>query len=152
MFEKFRKEQRERQAEQATKLVNLEAARTAAKGLLAHGSVPELEAAVKALKRAHDDAEEPLESSRVLCDELDERIKMLERRVYEQALRPCTHCGGRDFRISDERNLEFFGDLRLVVCECCGLTQIFWADLRTLDSSRFFSKTFRVSEGGGPFR
>ena len=152
MFGKFRKEQLERQAEQAKKLENLEAARTAAKNLLAHGSIPELEAALKALTRAHDDAEESLESSRPLCRELDVRIKMLERRVYEQALRPCTHCGGRAFRISDARDLEFFGELRLVVCEACGLTQLFWTKLASLPNNPLFSPTVRVPEGDGPFR
>lgn len=152
MFEKFRKEQRDRHAEQETKLAALEVARTAAERQLARDEIPQLEEALRNLKSAHADAEFPVDGSRTLCRDLDERIGMLKRRVYELALRPCTHCGGRDFRISDERNLEFFGDLRLVVCEGCGLTQIFWADLRKLDSSRYFSKTFRVPEGGGPFR
>ncbi len=152
MFEKFRKEQLERHAREAKKLENLETARTAARHLLSHDEIPQLEAALETLKRAHGDAEYPMDGTGAFCRELYERIGLLKRRAYEQALRPCTHCGGRDFRISNARDLEFFGALRLVVCEACGLTQLFWTKLASLPNDPFFSSTFRVPAGNGPFR
>jgi len=149
VFERFRKEHAERLAQRTERLA---AARATAKHLLDHDDIPQLATALRTLKAAWADAQHPSDGTQQLCSQLRDRIDVLKRRPYEQALRPCTQCGGRDFRISDERNLEFFGDLRLVVCESCGLTQIFWADLGKLDSSRYFSTTFRVPEGGGPFR
>jgi hypothetical protein len=87
-----------------------------------------------------------------LITEAERRIDVLKRQYFEQSLKPCRHCEGREFRISTERQLEHFGKLRLVVCVSCGLTQVFWADLATLESSGMFSQAFQVAPGAGPFR
>jgi hypothetical protein len=147
VFERFRKEHAERLAQRTERL---EAARATAKDLLEQDDIPQLATALRTLEAAWADAHEPTDGTPKLCAQLRERIDGLKRRPYEQALRPCTQCGGRDFRISHERAFERLGDLRIVVCESCGLTQIFWADLRKLDSR--FSTTFRVPDHGGPFR
>lgn len=135
------------------KLEAFEAALAVAKAALALDDIQAIKDARSDLYETWAAADSPPSyGTRAMATELDKRLDVLTRRPLEQALRPCSYCSGRAFRISTERNLEYFGDLRLVVCESCGLTLVFWANLATLDSSRLFYPTVKVPEGGGPFR
>ncbi len=143
---------KKRKLEEQEKLEAFEAALAAARQALASDDIAEIKALRRNLLSMWAQCGHPASyGTGTLSSELGDRIDVLSRRPYEQALRPCIQCGGRDFRISSPHNLEHLGDLRLVVCESCGLTLIFWADLGAL-TSRLFSPTFRVPDGAGPFR
>jgi hypothetical protein len=129
----------------------LEAATSAAQRLLTSDDVDAIVRTLNALREMWSDAGYPAAEALEVMRALDERITVLKRRPYEQALRPCGHCSGRSFRISDERTIEQVGVVRLVVCDACCSTLMFWVNRREL-TAPMFGEPVLVPDAGGPFR
>jgi hypothetical protein len=131
----------------------LAATARAAKQALATDSIEELDRVGQALLDAWSEAGMDLDSdAATVLRDLMRRTEQLKRRPYEQALRACTSCSGRTFRISDERTLEGFGQVRLVVCEDCLVTTMYWTNRSSLVISGLFGEPVAVPDPTSPFR
>jgi hypothetical protein len=131
----------------------LEATARAARQALATDDIAELERVGRALLDVWSEAGRDLDSdAATVLRDLGKRAEQLRRRPYEQALRACSSCSGRTFRISDERTLEGFGQVRLIVCEDCLVTTMYWTNRSSLVTCGLFGEPVTAPDPTGPFR
>lgn len=133
------------------KLAELEAAARAAKGVLATDNLDEMERVASTLRDAWFDAGgDPSDAASGILFELRKRIEVLRRRPLEQALRACSQCGGRELWVSTERRVEELSYIRVVVCDGCGATTMFWVP--KIREHEGFAKVTVPEDSAGPFR
>lgn len=155
----FGKKKRELAARLANAFAN-------ARAVADSGDVAVLRRARDKLHEAVRDADASSESEELeLVMVLGRRITELREATIADRLRPCAHCGSRDFRLSEEfaidqldlpTRYETSPKLRLLLCLSCGALAMFLArheDIESFDLQRLFPTKLRArEEPRGPFR